>query len=298
MKAADAKRPDKKMIVVYSPGGGNGKSEIAANLAYTLARDGHRTWVIDANTFAPTQDLIFRVPINGKTFSEFLINSGADDIPWYELSQFALPYRGIPLYLTPSNRAIQEVRVRLQGAQGDGDTLAERLPGAISRKMQEEKIEYLIVDTHPGFEQINDVWLAMTEFLLLVSRINDIDLSNLKAIMKQGDVTDIAYKLIVFNNIILDEHRNAKRDLEYSEVIHRMKEIRSEDVFRTCIEKCEKLSGKDCGIVDVYDDPILYSEKLASWGQFANRSGLFVVAEKEDPFSKRIGELSRYIVGL
>jgi len=298
MKAAEDKKPEKNIIVVYSPGGGNGKSEIAANLAYTLAKEGHRTWVIDANTFAPTQDLIFRVPINGKTFSEFLIDPDADDLPWYDLSAHSAQYRGIPLYLTPSNRAIQEIRFRMQEAQGDGDTLAKRLPGAISRKMQEEKIEYLIVDTHPGFEQINDVWLAMTEFLLLVSRINDIDLANLKAIMKQGDVTDIAYKLIVFNNVILDEHRNARRDLEYHEVVDRMREIRSEDVFQTCLEKCEKLSGKDCGIVDVYDDPFLYSEKLASWGQFANRSGLFVVDEKDDAFSKGIGELSRYIVGL
>jgi len=44
----------KKILVVYSAGCGNGKSEIAANLAFSIARGGIRTWVLDANTFSVT----------------------------------------------------------------------------------------------------------------------------------------------------------------------------------------------------------------------------------------------------
>ena len=61
-----------QMMVVYSPGGGNGKSEIAANLAYCLANYGTRTWLLDANIFAPTQDIIFNLDPTGPTFSEYL----------------------------------------------------------------------------------------------------------------------------------------------------------------------------------------------------------------------------------
>ncbi|HUU74915.1 MAG TPA: P-loop NTPase [Methanoregulaceae archaeon] len=288
----------KKIIIVYSPGGGNGKSEIAANLAYSLAKEGHRTWMIDANTYAPTLDMIFGVPINGNTFSEFLMDTNSRDIPWYDLSLLSGKYRDIPLYLTPSNRAVQEVRFRMQEVQNSGDDLAGRIPESVFHKLDDESIDYLIVDTHPGFELINDIWLGMTEFLLLVSRINDLDLANLKAILQEGNVTDIAYKLIVFNNVIVNEQKQAVRDMEAHEVIDRLEDIHEQEMFENCISEYERLSGNDCGVVDVYDEPFLYSEKLASWGQFFNRHGLFVEAEKDDPFSRGIEELSRYIVGL
>ena len=53
-----------KIITISSPGGGTGKSEIAAHVAYILANRGKRVWLIDANLFTPSLDLIYNIHYN------------------------------------------------------------------------------------------------------------------------------------------------------------------------------------------------------------------------------------------
>ena len=209
MNAAQVESLKKKILVVYSAGCGNGKSEIAANLAFSIARRGVRTWVLDANTFAPAQDFIFGITSPGPNFSHFLIDSSIHDMPVYPLNKIFSNPHPVPLLLTPAERDNQETRFALQEIFNSGTDIYSRIPEAVFKAMVHHKIDLLIVDTHPSFERINEVWMGMTEFLLIISRINPVDLENLKSLLKDPSVNDIAQKLVVFTNVHLDKSRKA-----------------------------------------------------------------------------------------
>ena len=105
----------KKILVVYSAGCGNGKSEIAANLAYSIARGGIRTWVLDANTFAPAEDYIFGYTPKGPTFSHFLINPSIHEIPVYPMDMVYSNPQVVPLLLTHAEhrQGLRRARFRM-----------------------------------------------------------------------------------------------------------------------------------------------------------------------------------------
>src|SRR5262249_7526218 len=52
----------RKVLVVASPGSGEGRSYVAANLAVAFAQLGERTLLVDADLRAPRQHRIFNVP--------------------------------------------------------------------------------------------------------------------------------------------------------------------------------------------------------------------------------------------
>ncbi len=201
MNAALVESLKKKILVIYSAGCGNGKSEIAANLAFSIARKGIRTWVLDANTFAPAQDFIFGVVSPGPNFSHFLIDPSMHDMPVYSLNKVFSNPHPVPLFLTPAERDNKETRFALQEAVNSGADIYSKIPQAVFNAMEHNKIDLLIIDTHPSFERINEVWMGMTDFLLIISRINPVDLENLKSLLKDPSVTDINRKLVVFTNV-------------------------------------------------------------------------------------------------
>ena len=57
-----ARRAEAKILLVTSPGPGEGKSSVACNLAVALARAGARTLLMDADLRRPTQHQIFSLP--------------------------------------------------------------------------------------------------------------------------------------------------------------------------------------------------------------------------------------------
>ena len=295
MKIPDINECRKRIIVVYSPGGGNGKSEIAANLAFCLAAKGKRTWLLDSNLFAPTQDVIFGLQDPGPTFAEYIATNQTDrDIPLYDLSS-ALPvwYSDLPLLLTPSRRDDPDVRFHLQERINDGKNIFDRIPEVLFQTMQHNGIDTLIIDTYPGFDQINEVWLGLTEFLLIVSRMNDIDKENLKVMLKDGNVADVRRRLVVFNNVQLDSKRNAYKTMENHTFAENLTNIRNEI---SNMMGSLKEDGGENNRIDIFNSPFLYSEELARYSQEMMRNGLFVQNEPKNSFSQNVWDLTDYIL--
>jgi MinD-like ATPase involved in chromosome partitioning or flagellar assembly len=285
----------KKIIVIYSPGGGNGKSEIAANLAYCLARSGLKAWVLDANVFAPSQDLIFGLAPVKKSFSDFLIDPSSREIPVYDVSKTAGRDISGKIFLTPSTRADPTVRFQVQEKLNSGEDFSGILPEAIFGGMKTMGADVLILDTNPSFERINEVWLGLTSYLLIISRINEVDLKNVRMLLRQENVEDISRKLIVFNNIRLDEKRHVYQAMENTEVLNKLFSLKRDAETLINHGDCREDSGDLTGCVEMYDEPILFSEKLARFRQTLKRDGLFVQKDPEDPFSQSIARLAEYI---
>lgn len=298
MKAAQIESLKKKILVVYSAGCGNGKSEIAANLALSIARRGVRTWVLDANTFAPAQDFIFGFTSSSPNFSHFLIDSSMHDMPVYPLNRIFSNPRPLPLLLTPAERDDQETRFALQETLNSGDDIYSRIPEKVFKAMIQHKIDLLIVDTHPSFERINEVWLGMTNFLLIISRINPVDLENLKSLLKDPSVTDIGQKLVVFTNVLVDNSRKASPDMDNTAMIEQLQELYRQFERDNCVLDCTDLPTLPAGKTDIYEKAFLYSEKLALFQQAARREGLFIEKEPRDGFSVNIERLGKRVVEL
>ena len=280
------------MMVVYSPGDGNGKSEIAANLAYCLAERGKRTWLLDANIFAPAQDLIFGLQTCGSTFSEYLYDPSVNDIPAYEVSRVLPSGMKAPMYLTPLRRNDPYGRFQVKEQLNGGIDIYDEIPEDVFRKMSRESIETLIVDTYPSFEPINEVWLGMTEFLLIVSRLNDIDIENLKMLLQDGNVADIRNTLIIFNNVQLDGKRHVFKPMENDTFEKKVCQIRDEIAEIIGNRSDDEITP---GNVHIFDFPFLYSAELAKYGQHVKRDGLFVQVKPDDAFSVNIRNLENYI---
>jgi MinD-like ATPase involved in chromosome partitioning or flagellar assembly len=296
MNAAQIESLKKKILVIYSAGCGNGKSEIAANLAFSIARRGIRTWVLDANTFAPAQDIIFGVASPSLTFSQFLIDPSMHEMPVYPLNKpFSNP-RPVPLFLTPSERDDQKIRFALQEKFNSGTDIYSRIPEAVFKAMVHHKIDLLIIDTHPSFERINEVWMGMTEFLLIISRINPIDVENLKSLLKDPSVSDIDQKLVVFTNVHVDKSRKASPDMDNTAMIEQLQELYRHFEHDNCVLDCTDSPTLPAGKTSIYEKAFLYSEKLALFQQAARRKGMFIEKEPSDSFSVNIEQLGEMLV--
>ena len=296
MKTADIESLKKKILVVYSAGCGNGKSEIAANLAFSIARRGKRTWVLDANTFSPAQDLIFGCTSPGPTFSHFLIDPSMHEIPVHHMDRIFSNPKPVPLFLTPSERHDQQTRFALQEMMNDGSDIYSKIPEAVFKAIHHHKIDLLIIDTHPSFERINEVWMGMTEFLLIISRINPVDIDNLKSLLKDPSVTDITQKLVVFTNVHVDKSRKISPDMDNTAIIEQLQELYRQFEHDSCIPDCTNPLAVPAGKTDIYDQAFLYSEKLALFQQASLRKRMFIEKEPDDNFSKNIERLGMRVV--
>jgi len=296
MNPHDVQALKKRIIVTYSPGGGNGKSEIAANLAYCMARRGRRVWILDANTFAPAQDIIFELNTYGQTFSDYLVDDTLDELPVYDVSGLLGVNRAGALFVTPSTRDDCDVRYDLQERTNENQLLIHDLPAALFDGMAARSIDLLIVDTYPSFEAINEVWLGLTEFLLLVSRIHTVDLENLRALLQDETVNEIDHKLIVFNNVHLDGEGRPAPDIDEKKIEWLLRTKQRLDL-KAYLASCTVATDAGCrSHVGIFRHPILYSENLALFRQMAPRNGLFVQRDTTDQFSRTVDRLADYIL--
>ncbi|WP_321508200.1 hypothetical protein [uncultured Methanoregula sp.] len=298
MNAALIESLRKKTLVIYSAGCGNGKSEIAASLALSTARKGLRTWILDANTFTPAQDFIFGFPHRNPTFSDFLVDPSIAEMPVYPLRMARQNPHPASLFLTPSERNDPAIRFTLQETLNSESDIYSRIPEAVYAAMVRHKIDLLLIDTHPGFEKINEVWMGMTGFLLVTSRINPVDLESLTSLLQDPSVQDIRQKLVVFTNVQIDRSRKVSPDMENDAIIGQVKTLQKK------LEQEPK--GKNgtaplafrTGNTIIHEDAFLYSEKLALFQQAAMRQEMFIDKEPEDCFSENIRTLADKVMDI
>lgn len=276
--------PWDRIITVYSPDGGTGKSEIAASLANILAGRGKKVWLIDANLYAPTLDLLYNITYdNCDTLTEFMINSELSEIPVCDISHTMKSHGGGRLYLTPCIRNDSEKRFRVETALVDDESSCEKLPAALRSGVGND-IDLIIVDTHPGFERINQVWLGVTRYLLLISRLTDVDIENLKMLLKERNLLDIRKKLVVFNNVRLDEDRNALRTMDNHQMMGK---------FLNLFQNPSWIAGMNPdSTIEIYQHPIPYSGPLAS---YPATKGLYIQSHPMSPFALIMKSLAEKI---
>lgn len=142
-----------KSITISSQKGGVGKTTLAINLAYSLAREGHRTLLIDTDPQGSVGLSLTRQSKSQKGFYDFLEN------PHLELHSLLLPTRLDSFWLIPSGKE----------ADYDSGTMGAHLARVRSlfRLIRQDGFDFCIIDTAAGlFGATSDVVTACDALLI------------------------------------------------------------------------------------------------------------------------------------
>ena len=154
-----------KIVSVHSFRGGTGKSNVSANLAYSLAEAGKKVCVVDTDIQSPgVHVLLGERTADGATLNDFLWGKcSIQDVSRDVSDRFGLPAG--QLNLVPCSMDMSEIlQVLKQGYDVD-------LLNAGFRKIVESlALDYLIIDTHPGVNEETLLSIAISDALLVIMR--------------------------------------------------------------------------------------------------------------------------------
>lgn len=156
-----------KVISVHSFRGGTGKSNTTANLAVMLASEGKRVCVIDTDIQSPGIHVIFGLDGENVTSSlnDFLWNGRAIEDVAIDVTPKAVKEKSGQIYLVPSSIKPGEIsRVMREGYD------ARQLTEGLKNLLIKLKLDYLLIDTHPGLGQETLLSLVVSNTLIIVLR--------------------------------------------------------------------------------------------------------------------------------
>ncbi len=185
-----------KIISIHSFRGGTGKSNIAANLAYTLAKDGKRVGVIDADVQSPGIHNLFG--LEGKditaSLNDYLLH-GRDilETALDVTSRLNTTITG-QLFLIPSSIDPNEIANILRHGYG-----AEQLTRGLRSLVDVFGLDVLIIDTHPGLNEETLLSLIISHALVILMRPDKQDYEGTGITIKVARELEVPRMTIVVN---------------------------------------------------------------------------------------------------
>jgi MinD-like ATPase involved in chromosome partitioning or flagellar assembly len=183
-----------KIISIHSFRGGTGKSNTTANLAALLAQQGKRVCVIDTDIQSPGIHVLFGLDGEKVTTSlnDFLWHGRPIEQVALDVTPQAIREKSGKIYLVPSSIKPGEItRVMREGY--DARQLTEGFRGLLT----ELKLDYLLIDTHPGLGEETLLSLVISNTLIIVMRPDQQDYEG------TGVTVRIAQELKVPNILLL-----------------------------------------------------------------------------------------------
>ena len=185
-----------KYIAVHSFKGGTGKSTVSANTAAALALSGKRVAVMDMDLEGPGIHVIFGVKESDVKFTlnDVLVDKAKISDAAIDLTA-RLGLKNGRLLFVPASYKIEDILEVLRA--GFEINTFKSILNSLSDAF---KLDYLLIDTHPGIENDTVLSMGVCDGILLVSRVDQQD------ILGTGIMARLASSLhrrawIVFNMI-------------------------------------------------------------------------------------------------
>ncbi|MEM0980713.1 MAG: MinD/ParA family protein [Cyanobacteria bacterium P01_H01_bin.58] len=158
-----------KVVSVHSFRGGTGKSNTTANLAATVAQQGYRVGIVDTDIQSPGIHVLFG-------FDESRMVLSLNDYLWGRCSVEEAAYDvsyvlqgtgqgGSAIYLIPSSLKAGEIARVLREGYDVG-----LLNDGFQELIQQLKLDFLFIDTHPGLNEETLLSITISDVLLLIMR--------------------------------------------------------------------------------------------------------------------------------
>jgi MinD-like ATPase involved in chromosome partitioning or flagellar assembly len=255
-----------EIISIHSFRGGTGKSNTTANLAVAMARMGKRVGIVDTDIQSPGIHVLFQLDdermsrcLNDYLWGDCPIEDAAYDVSdslGVEGGELAVIGGGV--HLVPSSVKVGEITRVLRegydvGVLNDGfRELSDRL-----------RLDYLLIDTHPGLNEETLLSITISNVLVIVLRPDQQDFQGTAVTVDVARKLAVPEILLVVNKVLSDY------DL---------------DAVRAEVERTYDLPV--AGVLPLSEDVV----RLASRGVFCAR-------QPEHPIAKEISRIAGRVVG-
>lgn len=187
-----------KIVSVHSFRGGTGKSNTTANISALLAKQGFRVGVVDTDIQSPGIHVLFNLDESEMTHSlnDYLwgkceIKDTAHDVS----GRVGSDIKG-QIFLIPSSIKPGEiVRVLREGYD------VGLLNDGFRDLLDALKLDYLIVDTHPGLNEETLLSIAISDALILIMRPDQQDYQGTAVTVDVARKLDVPNLYLVINKI-------------------------------------------------------------------------------------------------
>ena len=191
------------IVSTHSYRGGTGKSNISANVAALLALQGHRVGVIDVDIRSPGIHALFGVDphTTHSTLNDFLWGRCNVEDTVLDVTAAVLPSGGSgtagKVLLVPSSMRTGEIaRILKEGYA------VELLNQGIQSLCDKLRLDYLLIDTHPGVNEETLLSIAISDCLLLVLRPDQQDYQGTAVTLELARRLEVPQLLLVVNKAL------------------------------------------------------------------------------------------------
>lgn len=159
-------------IAVHSFKGGTGKSTISANLAVSLALEGRRVGVLDMDLAGPGLHALFEMKPEEveHTLNDYFLGTCTAAETVVDLTERLSLGAGKLIFVPASFKAEDIVRVLSKGYE------IGTFRDAIELISELHKLDYLIIDTHPGIEKSTLISMGCCDMNIIISRMDSQDI--------------------------------------------------------------------------------------------------------------------------
>ncbi len=194
-----------KIISLHSFRGGTGKSNITSNLAYLLFQENKRVGIIDGDVESPGIHVLFGLDqakikhtLNDYLWKQCTIKEAALDITSTLNSQ----EKGKLFIISSSLSAVDITKILREGYD------IERLIEGYHQIIDELKLDYLLIDTHPGINEETLLSISISDVLLVIMRPDQQDYQGTAITIELAKKLEVPSLMVVVNKVMpsMDAH--------------------------------------------------------------------------------------------
>jgi septum site-determining protein MinD len=192
-----------KTISVHSFRGGTGKSNSTANLASMLARRGFRVAVVDTDIQSPGVHVLFGLSedrithcLNDYLWGTCQIEQAAYDVTSAIADADSKEPATGQIFLVPASLKSGAIGRVLKEGYDVG-----LLHDGFRRLIQQLKLDYLFIDTHPGVNEETLLSIIISDLLILVLRPDSQDFQGTSVTIELARRLEVANVLLIVNKI-------------------------------------------------------------------------------------------------
>lgn len=187
-----------KIISVHSFRGGTGKSNTTANISALLAMDGARVGVVDTDIASPGIHVLFNLDesemvhsLNDYLWGKCAIEEAAHDVTGHVGGDI----KG-QIFLIPSSIKPGEIARILREGYDVG-----LLNDGFRDVVEKLKLDYLLIDTHPGLNEETLLSIAISNALVIILRPDSQDYQGTAVTVDVAKKLDVPKMLMLVNKV-------------------------------------------------------------------------------------------------
>lgn len=196
-----------KIVSVHSFRGGTGKSNLVANLAATLATQGHRVGVIDTDIQSPGIHVLFGLDLKKVkyTLNDYLLSRCGVEEAAFDVSETLtdgadrIAASGGKIYLIPSSMKVNEITTVLSEGYDIG-----LLTSGYDQLCKNLQLDYLLIDTHPGVNEETLLSIGISHLLIVILRPDYQDYQGTALTVKVAKELDVPSVVLLVNKVLDD----------------------------------------------------------------------------------------------